>query len=319
MILQAQATATDTLLRDAGSTLPRLANLDLLESEALHILHELHARLAPAGLMFSGGKDSACIAHLARKAFTDLSQATRIPFPFIHFDSGSNFSEVLEYRDQLAKALGVQLIVMGLPSATEQNPEQSSSGNIAGLIKLINQSVRDYDLKALIGGGRRDEELVRAKERIFSLRSESGAWNPHDQRPEPWNIYNLELSSKEHLRVFPISNWTERNVWEYIAREHIPLPSIYYAHKRAVVERNGTLMAVFPDSVLQAGEKVQERVVRCRTVGDRHTTGFILSEAQNAREVLTEVSNSRFSERAGRVEDKTEGTDMESRKKLGWP
>jgi sulfate adenylyltransferase subunit 2 len=289
-----------------------------LEQEAIQILWETRAAFSSAALMFSGGKDSACVAHLARKAFTNTAGTTKIPFSFIHYDSGKNFVEVLTYRDELTRALGARLIVMKVPESPQLSTE-TSTGNIQALIKLINLSVPRYKLKALIGGGRRDEELVRAKERIFSVRSKRGVWDPHDQRPEPWGLYNTHLRRGQHLRVFPISNWTEKNVWQYIVEESVPLPSIYYAHERKVVSRNGTYLSADAVGALRAGEKVETRTVRCRTVGDRATTGFILSDASTPAEVLDELFYSEWSERAGRAEDRGHGTDMESRKRLGWP
>jgi len=297
----------------ASQSLPR--NLARLESEAILIVWEILAKLPQAGVMFSGGKDSACVAHLLKKACTDLDGSTRVPFPFITYDSGNNFPEVLDFIESTATQVGTQSIIYRVQDkGTADDP-----ANVAGLIKLIHQSVKDYELQALIGGGRRDEEIVRAKERIFSLRNASGGWDPHDQRPEPWGLYNTAHKEGEHFRVFPISNWTERNVWEYIDAEQIALPSIYYAHIRPVIRRGGTILAVFEDTELRQGDKVEQLQVRCRTAGDRNTTGFIESNARNAQEVLTEILSSRTSERAGRVEDKSRGTDMESRKRLGWP
>ena len=293
-------------------TLPAVDTLARLEAEALQILWETRASLSPAGLMFSAGKDSAVVAHLVARAFAGAQ-----PFPLIHYDSGSNFPEVLRYRDETASGYAARLISYSLPAVTRR--KRGDAGRVGELLRLINQSVNDLDLRALIGGGRRDEDLVRAKERIFSLRDNQGGWNPHAQRPEPWGIYNTELSRGEHLRVFPLSNWTERNVWEYIAREQIQLPSIYFAHERLVVRRGNAWIAVSPDTKLRAHEDPVFRRVRCRTAGDRLTTGFIESSATNAAEILAELLESRVSERAGRVEDQGRGTDMESRKRLGWP
>ena len=289
-------------------------NLARLESESLVILWEVLATLPQTGVMFSGGKDSACVAHLIKKACTDTEGNTRVPFPFFTYDSGNNFPEVLDFIKHTATQIGTESVIYTV--SDESNAEDV--GKIYALIKLINQSVKEHELHALIGGGRRDEEIVRAKERIFSLRNAQGGWDPHDQRPEPWGIYNTTRKDGEHFRVFPISNWTERNVWEYIEAEKIELPSLYYAHTRPVVRRNGTLLAVFDDTILAAGEQVKELQVRCRTAGDRNTTGFIESQASNAKEVLAEILATRTSERAGRVEDKGKGTDMESRKRQGW-
>ena len=311
--------------KDVSATLPGLSTLGRLEGEAFDILWTTRAELNPAAVMFSAGKDSACVVHLAEKAFRDSSGRLEFPFSLIHYDSGANFPEVLQFRQETARRLGAELKVFHLPSAAAEGivtapldtPEDP--GNVRGLVQLINYSAHSLDVRSLIGGGRRDEELVRAKERIFSLRDSAGKWDPHAQRPEPWSLYNTTLRPGEHMRVFPISNWTERNVWEYIAREKIALPSIYYAHERDVVRRNGAWLAVFPDTKLAHHERVERRVVRCRTVGDRHTTGLIESEASTPSEVLSEILRARTSERAGRIEDGCAGTDMESRKRLGWP
>jgi len=306
-------------------TLPSLSTLDRLEAEAFDIVWTTRAELPPAGIMFSAGKDSACVAHLAEKAFRTSLGRLEFPFALIHYDSGANFPEVLQFREETARRLGADLKVYHLPSAEAEGivtaPLNTADdpGNVRGLVQLINHSAQSLEVRALIGGGRRDEELVRAKERIFSLRDSAGQWDPHAQRPEPWALYNTTVREGEHMRVFPISNWTERNVWEYIAREEIALPSIYYAHERDVVRRNGAWLAVFEDTPIADHERIERRVVRCRTVGDRHTTGFIESEARTAAEVLDEILRARTSERAGRVEDGGAGTDMESRKRLGWP
>lgn len=307
------------------TTLPPLTTLERLEAEAFDILWTTRAELNPAAIMFSAGKDSACVLHLAEKAFRTSRGDLEFPFALIHYDSGANFPEVLRFRQEAAARLGADLRVLNLPHAAAEGivtaplDTPDDPGNVRGLVQLINHSAQAFGVKALIGGGRRDEELVRAKERIFSLRNSAGQWDPHAQRPEPWSLYNTVLRPGEHMRVFPISNWTERNVWEYIAQEGIALPSIYYAHERDVVKRNGAWLAVFPDTKLRPDDRVERRVVRCRTVGDRHTTGFIESEASSPREVLEEILTARTSERAGRVEDGGRGTDMESRKRLGWP
>ncbi len=298
------------------SRLPGLSNLDKLEAEAIHILWEAHATLSPVALMFSGGKDSAVVAHLVKRAFSNSPSRLKIPFTFIHYDSGANFREVLDFRDRTVAELGAELYVYHV--ATSKN-RQESAGSIKALIAQINRSVVELRLQGLIGGGRRDEELVRAKERIFSRRDKKGLWNPHDQRPEPWGFYNAQLNRGEHLRIFPLSNWTERNVWEYIAREKIALPSIYYAHQRKVLKRNGSWIAVFNDCEVRQGEKIEFRRVRCRTAGDLNTTGFVESAATTPHEVLAELQLTRFSERAGRAEDHGNGVDMETRKRLGWP
>ena len=293
----------------------------MLEAQASHILLEAAATLNPLALMFSGGKDSACIAHLAKKTFRGLNGEIRIPIQLFHYDSGDNFPEVLRYRDDIARSLGTRLTVFEVIEASRAGLIKApldEHGNIPALVELINYSQRATGAKGLIGGGRRDEDPVRAKERIFSLRGSDGAWRPDQQRPELWDLYNTELRPGEHLRIFPISNWTERNVWEYIAQENIPLPRIYFSHEREVVQRNGTLIAFLPDTRLREGERVEVKRVRCRSVGDRRTTGFVESDAATATEVLAEVRASRYSERAGRAEDTDTATAMEPRKERGW-
>jgi sulfate adenylyltransferase subunit 2 len=318
-----QERATERVARPA--TLPTVTTLERLEAEGFDILWTTRAEFHSAAIMFSAGKDSACVLHLAEKAFRTSQGRLEFPFSLIHYDSGANFPEVLRFRQDTAARLGADLKVFNLHSAATEGivtaplDTADDPGNVRGLVQLINYSAQSLGVQALIGGGRRDEELVRAKERIFSLRNSAGQWDPHAQRPEPWSLYNTTLRPGEHMRVFPISNWTERNVWEYIAQEQIALPSIYYAHERAVVRRNGGWLAVFPDTKLREGERIERRVVRCRTVGDRHTTGFIESDATTPLEVLEEILRARTSERAGRVEDNGTGTDMESRKRLGWP
>ena len=297
-----------------------LSNLDRLEAEAAHILLETAATISPTALMFSGGKDSICLAHIIKKVFQELSEE-RIPFKFIHYDSGDNFQEVLDFRDNLTTALGVKPQVYNVLEAYSAGLIKTAldrQGNVRALVELINYSQKELGLAGLIGGGRRDEDAVRAKERIFSVRDQTGLWQPQNQRPELWDCFNSLLNTGEHLRIFPISNWTERNVWEYIAREQIALPSIYYAHERPVFKRNGTWMAYFSDSELRPGEEGQIKTVRCRTVGDRRTTGFIESEADQAWAVLSEIVDSKRSERAGRAEDQGANTGMESRKAAGW-
>lgn len=301
---------------EAFGALPSLSNLDVLEAQACHILLEARATLDPLALMFSGGKDSACIAHLLGK----LLPHNNLPL-FIHYDSGDNFQEVLAFRDQVVSSLGAQLKVYNVVDASTKGLLEApldGEGNVLALVELISHSQRELGLRGLIGGGRRDEDPVRAKERIFSVRDARGKWNPSVQRPELWNTYNTELADGEHLRIFPISNWTERTVWEYIASQEVPLPSLYYAHEREVFSRNGQLLAYFPDIPLLPGETPAIKRVRCRTIGDRKTTGFIESEARTSHEVLAEVLTSHYSERAGRGEDSRAATSMEARKKDGW-
>jgi sulfate adenylyltransferase subunit 2 len=298
-----------------------LSNLDRLESQAAQILLETVAELNPTALMFSGGKDSICLAHIIAKVFRGPDGLGKIPFDYVHYDSGDNFKEVLDFRDYLAQTQGAHLRVLGVVNYSKAgllSAPLDGVGNVKALSELVNLSQRQFGYRGLIGGGRRDEDSVRAKERIFSVRNESGKWDPEFQRAEFWSNYNTSLPTGGHIRVFPISNWTERNVWEYITREQIELPSIYYAHDRPVVQRDGKLLAYFSDFELRHGEKVEVRSVRCRTVGDRKTTGFIDSSAKSNSEILSEILESRYSERAGRLEDQTADTGMESRKTNGW-
>jgi sulfate adenylyltransferase subunit 2 len=296
-----------------------LSNLDRLESQAAHILLETVAELNPTALMFSGGKDSICLAHIISKVFRGGASLGVIPFDYVHYDSGDNFTEVLEFRDHLAKVQGAHLKVLNVVDYSRAGLLSSpldGVGNVKALSELVNLSQRTFGYAGLIGGGRRDEDAVRAKERIFSVRDKTGKWDPESQRPEFWNNYNTSLPDGGHIRVFPISNWTERNVWEYITRERIELPSIYYAHERQVVQRDGKLLAYFDDLELRPGEQIETRSVRCRTVGDRKTTGFIESFAKTNSDILSELLESRYSERAGRMEDRAADTGMESRKQM---
>jgi sulfate adenylyltransferase subunit 2 len=296
-------------------------SLDILEAEAAQILLAVASTLNPAALMFSAGKDSACIAHVARKVFSRLDNSVQIPFAFFHYDSDDNFSEVLAFRERLVKALSVDLTVFNVVEASRKGLIKSKlddHGNVHAIVELINYSQLAYGIQGLIGGGRRDEDPVRSKERIFSLRDENGIWQPYNQRPEVWDLYNTQMLPGQHLRVFPISNWTEKNVWEYITREKIDLPSIYFAHEREVVLRAGTYFAWFPEMKLLSGEKVQIKKVRCRSVGDKMTTGFFESTAVTPEQVLDEVCASEYSERSGRAEDGRQDTAMENRKQQGW-
>lgn len=297
------------------------STLDVLESQARNILLETAATLNPTALMFSAGKDSACISHIAKKLFTRSDQKISIPFPFFHYDSGDNFTEVLEFRDRIVRELRVELRVFLVQHAFRLGLIQTAPndhGSVHSLVELINYSQSHYKMQGLIGGGRRDEDPVRSKERIFSLRDSDGKWQPHNQRPEVWETYNTHMLPRQHMRVFPISNWTERNVWEYIVQEKIDLPSIYYAHEREVFARAGSYLAYFPDIPLKPGEKTEIKSVRCRSVGDRTTTGFFESTASTAEQVLSEVVLSEYSERSGRAEDSDQSTAMESRKEKGW-
>ncbi len=299
-----------------------ISHLRILEEQSAKILQEVRATLNPVGLMFSGGKDSVCIAQIAKKAFASHSVRASIPFTFYHYDSGNNFAEVIEFRDRFVDSIGGRLQVLSVPEFEKSGYLKRGAkqiGNIGSLIKLINYSVETDSLQGLIGGARRDEEGTRAKERIFSVRDEFNQWNPKAQRPELWDTYNTNLSSGQHLRVFPISDWTETDVWQYILKEEVDLPSLYFAHQREVFRRDGVLLAYFDDTVLKPNETVEIKTVRSRTVGDRETTGFIESEAKTVAEVLAEIKSSKYSERATRADDQNQATGMEQRKLQGWP
>lgn len=298
------------------------SHLRILEENSSQILQEVRATIPSTGLMFSGGKDSVCIAHIAKKTFASYDTKEKIPFAFFHYDSGNNFPEVLEFRDRFVESVNGNLVALSVPEFSRLGileERKKEIGNISSLIELINFSVEEFSLKGLIGGARRDEESARAKERVFSVRDEFNQWNPKDQRPELWSIYNTELATGQHLRVFPISDWTEVDVWQYLVSEKVDLPSLYFAHEREVFTRDGVILAYFEDTKLKPGEKVEIKTVRSRTVGDKETTGFIESEAKTGEEVLEEIIASNYSERACRADDKNSSTGMEQRKLQGWP
>ncbi|MEO8628232.1 MAG: sulfate adenylyltransferase subunit CysD [Betaproteobacteria bacterium] len=293
-------------------------HLDWLESEAVHILREVVGECANPALLFSGGKDSAVVLRLAEKAFRPAA----IPFPVVHIDTGHNFPEVIDFRDRRVAELGVRLIVgsveesMRLGTVKLRRPEDSR--NAAQSITLL-ETIATHKLDACIGGARRDEEKARAKERVFSFRDEFGQWDPKNQRPELWDLYNARVHSGEHVRVFPISNWTELDVWQYIERENIPVPAMYFAHKRAVVRRNSLLVAVTDVTPAKSGEIVEEISVRFRTVGDMTCTCPVESSATTIAAIVAETAQSRITERgATRMDDQTSDVSMERRKKEGY-
>lgn len=292
--------------------------LDQLECEAIYVLREVAAQFDRPVLLFSGGKDSILLAWLARKAFTPAP----IPFPLVHIDTGHNFEETLIYRDEFVKRMGVRLVV-GLVQDSidsgrvreETGPNSSRNGlQTVTLLDTINQ--HGYD--CCLGGARRDEEKARAKERFFSHRSRSGAWEPRNQRPELWNLFNGHKSMGEHFRVFPLSNFTELDVWQYLAREGVPLPSLYFSHQREVVDRDGVLLATSPYLSLLPDEKPEVRTVRFRTIGDMTCTGAVESEASTVEEIVNEVACARASERGARFDDKRSDSAMEDRKRMGY-
>jgi len=269
-------------------------------------------------LLFSGGKDSIVLAYLAQKAFYPAA----IPFPFVHIDTGHNFEETLIYRDKLVNRMGVKLIVGSVEKSILQGRVGEEKGYNASRNKLQTVTLLDtlgkYKFDAAIGGARRDEEKARAKERFFSHRDEFGQWDSKNQRPELWNIFNAKKQDGEHFRIFPISNWTEMDVWQYILQEKIPLPSLYYTHMREVFEREEVLYAALPAIPRKPTEKVVWKKVRCRTIGDITCTGLTLSTANTLEEIISEIAGSRVTERGGRADDKRSDAAMEDRKKVGY-
>jgi len=293
-------------------------HLDWLEAQAIYILREVAAECARPALLFSGGKDSCVLLRLAEKAFRPQS----FPFPLLHIDTGHNFPEVIAFRDARLRQLGERLIVRSVEDSIARGSvvlrRENDSRNAAQAVTLL-EAIEEFRFDACIGGARRDEEKARAKERIFSFRDEFGQWNPKAQRPELWNLYNTRVHAGENMRVFPISNWTELDVWQYIARENIPLPTIYYAHAREVMRRNGLLVPVTPLTPPHAGEAVETRWVRFRTVGDISCTCPVASTASSNDEIITETVNSTVTERgATRMDDQTSEASMEHRKKAGY-
>ena len=298
------------------------AHLDALEEEAIFILREVAAAFERPTLLFSGGKDSLVLLKCAEKAFMDSSRGGKIPYPLLMIDTGHNFREVTDFRDYRAKQLGADLIVRSVEDSmargTVRLAHPGESRNVHQSVTLL-EAIEEFRFDALIGGARRDEEKARAKERIFSHRDAFGQWQPKDQRPELWTLFNTRLQPGEHFRVFPISNWTELDVWQYIARENIELPSLYYAHQRQVVERKGLLVPVTEITPLKAGETAFEKTVRFRTVGDITCTCPVASTATTADEIVLETLSADVSERgATRMDDKTSDASMEKRKKEGY-
>ena len=293
-------------------------HLKELENEAIFVMREVAAQFENKVLLFSGGKDSIVLVHLARKAFWPA----RIPFSLLHIDTGHNFEETLSFRDDLAIEFGCELIVAKVQDSIDSGrvvEEQgiNASRNKAQSVTLLD-AVEEYKVDVAIGGGRRDEEKARAKERFFSHRNEFGQWDPKNQRPELWNIFNGRKNMGEHFRVFPISNWTELDVWQYIMHENIKLPELYYTHRRKIFSRNGTYLAWAPFMQLKPTEKVFEADVRCRTIGDITCTGVTLSKARSLEEIVTEIAATRVTERGGRYDDKRSEAAMEDRKKEGY-
>lgn len=293
--------------------------LDALESEAIYILRETAAQFERSALLFSGGKDSITLVHLALKAFRPAA----LPFPLVHIDTGHNFPEALEFRDQLAAQLDEKLIVRHVEDTIRSKGLQDGAGKFASRNALqthtLLDTIREFGFDACIGGARRDEEKARAKERIFSVRDEFGQWNPKLQRPELWSLYNGRIHKGENVRVFPISNWTELDVWRYLQREQIALPSIYFAHERAVIEYEQQLIAVSPFIRLDESDTITTKRVRYRTVGDMTCTAAVASEAATIADIINEIRLTRTSERGEtRIDDRVSEAAMEDRKKNGY-
>jgi sulfate adenylyltransferase subunit 2 len=296
-----------------------ISHLRALESEAIHVIREVAAELERAVLLFSGGKDSAVLLHLARKAF----HPGGLPFPVMHVDTGHNFPEVIEYRDRLVEEMGARLIVASVQDSidngrvTEETGPRASRNRLQSVTLL--DAIEQHGFRAAFGGARRDEERARAKERILSFRDDFGQWDPKGQRPELWNVYNGFVKPGEHVRVFPLSNWTELDVWQYIAEEQLELPPIYFAHEREVFERDGMLYAVSDFVELLPGEEPFKKWVRFRTVGDMSCTGAVASEAKTLPDVVAEIAATRVTERGEtRADDRVSEAAMEDRKKEGY-
>jgi sulfate adenylyltransferase subunit 2 len=297
----------------------QLSQLDVLEAEAIHVMREVAAEFERPTMLFSGGKDSIVMLALAEKAFWPA----RIPFPVMHVDTGHNFPEVLEFRDQRVSELQVRLIVASVQESINAGRVAEETGRHASRNRLqtvtLLDAIEEHRFDALFGGARRDEEKARAKERVFSFRDEFGQWDPKNQRPELWNLYNTRLRRGEHIRVFPLSNWTELDVWAYIEREELDIPSIYYAHERQVFERDGLLLADNPYMTRGEDEPLFPATVRYRTVGDMTCTGAVSSSARTVAEVITEVAATRITERGQtRADDRTSEAAMEDRKREGY-
>jgi sulfate adenylyltransferase subunit 2 len=302
-----------------STTVPTLTHLDELEAEAVHIFREVAAELERPVLLFSGGKDSIVLLRLAERAF----RPGKFPFPVMHIDTGHNFPEAIEYRDRRIAELGERLIVASVQEPIDRGRVVEETGPRASRNRLqtttLLDAIEEHQFDAAIGGARRDEERARAKERIFSFRDDFGQWNPRAQRPELWNIYNARVRKGEHVRVFPISNWTELDVWQYVEREQLELPRIYFAHEREVFRRDGMLYAASDFVERMEGEEPFTATVRFRTVGDMSCTGGVLSEASTIPDVVAEIAATRITERGEtRADDRVSEAAMEDRKRVGY-
>jgi len=297
-------------------------HLDALEAESIYIIREVVAQAANPAMLFSGGKDSIVMFHLARKAFRLGQRAIQLPFPLLHIDTGHNYPEVIAFRDETVRQTGVRLVVESVEDSIRRGTvrlrKPTDSRNAAQATTLL-EAIASHGFDALMGGARRDEEKARAKERIFSFRDEFGQWDPKAQRPELWSLYNARIAKGENMRVFPISNWTELDVWQYIAREQLALPSIYYAHEREVVRKNGLLVPVTPLTPKSTSEASEWLSVRFRTVGDISCTCPVISTAATPEDIIAETAIADVTERgATRMDDQTSEASMERRKKEGY-
>jgi sulfate adenylyltransferase subunit 2 len=295
-----------------------LTHLEELEAEAIYVLREVAAQFEKVGLLFSGGKDSIVVSHLARKAF----HPSKLPFPLVHIDTGHNFPETIKFRDKYVESIGADLIVGSVQESIDQGKAVEEKGfnasrNVLQTVTLLDTIEREK-FDAVIGGARRDEEKARAKERFFSHRDEFGQWDPKNQRPELWNIFNGKKNMGEHFRIFPISNWTEMDVWQYILSENIDLPSLYFSHEREVFVRDGVIMSASDFIPRRDTEKVKKQIVRFRTIGDATCTGAVSSGADSLEMIIEEVAASRTTERGTRSDDKRSEAAMEDRKKDGY-
>ncbi|MCE7995891.1 MAG: sulfate adenylyltransferase subunit CysD [Roseivirga sp.] len=295
-----------------------LTHLKELESEAIYVIREVFAQFEKPGILFSGGKDSIVVTHLARKAFWPA----RIPFPLVHIDTGHNFPETIAFRNDLAKEIGAELVVPLVQESIDKGRVREETGKDASRnwlqITTLLDAIEENGFDALMGGARRDEEKARAKERFFSHRDDFGQWDPKNQRPELWNIFNGKKNFGEHFRVFPISNWTEMDVWQYILSENIAIPSLYIAHNRDVIRRGGTWLPNSEFIKLREGEEIVNKKIRFRTLGDITITGGDESDADTLEKIVAEVAAARQTERGNRADDKRSETSMEDRKKEGY-
>ena len=294
------------------------SHLQQLESEAIYVMREVAAQFERPVLLFSGGKDSIVMAHLAHRAF----YPGKSPFPLLHIDTGHNFQETLDFRDRLVDDLDMRLIVRYVQDSIDQGRVVEENGpnpsrNTLQTVTLLD-ALAELKFEAALGGARRDEEKARAKERFFSHRDRFGQWDPKNQRPELWNLYNGRKHAGEHFRIFPLSNWTEMDIWQYIAHNNIPIPNLYFSHRRQVVWREGMYLAYSPYITVMPGEHVEDRIVRFRTIGDMTCTGAVVSTASTLEEIIQEIAAARVTERGGRADDRRSEAAMEDRKKQGY-